>query len=99
MNQILIGKIGVEKGMMDAAKINEIQASARHDKESFRVALGTLRKIFCQICNVTDTAVQVKLTNSNQLFIDTGFICHTSLTEGNAAFQTDRFLVLFGLYW
>ena len=65
MHQILISKVCVKKCIVYAAQIYEIQASARHDKQRFRVTLGTFRKILGKIGDMPDTTMQVELANAD----------------------------------
>ena len=97
VDQVFIGKIGVEKSMMNATQINKIETASGHNKERFRIAFGTLGQIFGEIGNMSDTSAQIKLTDADQLIINASFICHAFGTERYTAFQTDRFLVVFGL--
>ena len=98
VDQILIGEVSIEKCMMYTAKIDEIQATARHDKQRLGVAFGAFGKVFGKVCDMTDAAMQMELADTDQLIVDTRFICHAFLTVGNTAFQTNIFLILFRLY-
>ena len=93
MDQILIGKICFEKCSVNAAKIDEIQATSCHDKERFGITCRAFGKILSKIRDVSDTVVHMELANTHQCIINPGFIRHTIRTVGNLAAEADGFLI------
>ena len=97
LDQRLVFTFCVEIRAVNAAKIDKIQASSRHDEECFVVMLCTLGKIFGKIGDMSDAVMKMELTDPNQIIVNTSLVCHAFCAEWNSTAKANGFLILLGL--